>query len=146
MCRIDIDVHFAFPMMSVPRCTEGGCNKPIMQSNWSDTKLSLLRHIESVHHIPKLSPVLWCDRCHVTVPTKVSSHTCFRQGGYFRVDLTTVATHINAINAPSPFPICTALITICDTMTSYKHPKVLIGEVFANLLKIVRRLLADHLL
>lgn len=77
-------VHFVFPIRDYLRCTEAGFEAMITQTKWSGARSSLFRHLNNIYKIvPDI--IRWCGTCNVIVPEKISSHSCFRSGGYFKI-------------------------------------------------------------
>lgn len=86
-CRLEEtnDLHTVFPINKYLKCTEENCEAIFIQKRWSDAQFTILRHLTNVHEIPKPTVTRWCSNCKITIPVKITSHKCFKSGGYFQI-------------------------------------------------------------
>lgn len=74
-----------FPISNFLRCTEIGCEAIFQSIRWSEACYNLTRHLKNVHQLPWPDVVRWCVSCKIEIPKKISSHNCFKQGGFFSI-------------------------------------------------------------
>lgn len=74
-----------FPIKNFLRCTEIGCEAIFQSVRWSEACYNLTKHINNVHKISWPDVVRWRATCKVGIPKKISSHECFKAGGFFSI-------------------------------------------------------------
>lgn len=87
ICRLEEtnEIHCMFPFRNYLVCTEDDCDCTILSDNWSEAMFNLRRHIQNIHKVPLPEIIRWCSKCKVQIPQRITSHTCFSKGGYFRI-------------------------------------------------------------
>lgn len=104
-CRIEDSntVHVVFPIHEYLRCPESNCETIIIQHKWSESQNALLRHLTNVHMLPRPSVTRWCGVCKIIIPPKISSHSCFKSGGFFAIKETASDFPHQFLNSVLPF-------------------------------------------
>ncbi|XP_046391709.1 uncharacterized protein LOC124159815 [Ischnura elegans] len=77
--RDDNVLVISFPLPDHLECTEDGCDVSFKATAWTAMKMSLDRHLKSVHGLEGLRAINWCTFCDKQiVGRKPSCHPCLR--------------------------------------------------------------------
>ncbi|GBN94616.1 hypothetical protein AVEN_28278-1 [Araneus ventricosus] len=79
LCRSGDTLHLLFPIFNPTDCTEENCVFKSRGKTWHSIKCSLLRHLQTAHHLSNLITVHWCATCasRIKQPKK---HQCLAPG------------------------------------------------------------------
>lgn len=81
--------NIVLPTDRLLQCPEYKCKMPIYASSISFAKKALISHLHNSHQL-YTEGYYWCSLCKKEIKEKVNTHICFKESGYYNINLSGV--------------------------------------------------------